>query len=131
MKNPRRRNLTLTRTGKEEEDEKPEEKEPDAYEDPYAGFAPQQGMDAEMAARYGLPPGQGAQGQRRPLAQAPKPRRPQLKFSEQGRWDRKTRGRYQVQASSGGGSVGSVVVRKNHRAYIDTEGMTLVFKRVW
>ncbi|MDB4795210.1 CvpA family protein [Verrucomicrobia bacterium] len=117
--------------GKEEEDEKPEEKEPDAYEDPYAGFAPQQGMDAEMAARYGLPPGQGAQGQRRPLAQAPKPRRPQLKFSEQGRWDRKTRGRYQVQASSGGGSVGSVVVRKNHRAYIDTEGMTLVFKRVW
>jgi hypothetical protein len=116
--------------GKEEEDEKPEEKEPDAYEDPYAGFAPQQGMDAEMAARYGLPPGQGAQGQRRPQAQAPKPRRPQLKFSG-GRWDRKSRGRYQVQASSGGGSVGSVVVRKNHRAYIDAGGLTLVFKRVW
>jgi hypothetical protein len=26
---------------------------------------------------------------------------------------------------------GTIVVRKNHRAYFDAMGLTLVFKRVW
>jgi hypothetical protein len=123
---------TYTVTGaKNQEEEQAAEPERDELEDMYADFAatsgvPQQGMDADMRARYGLPPVQGDGG--RPQAQASKPRGPKFDFSGEGRWERKTRGRYQTQSSLG---EGSVVVRKNHRAYIDTSGTTLVFKRVW
>ena len=113
------------------EEEKTQEPERDELEDMYAGFAAtsgsQQGMDADMRARYGLPPVQGGP-QGRPQVQAPKPRAPKVEFSGEGRWERKTRGRYQTQNKFG---EGSVVVRKNHRAYIDVQGTTFVFKRVW
>lgn len=117
---------------KPEEEEKTQEPEQDDLGAMYDNFAAtsgsQQGMDNDMRARYGLPPTQGGQPQRRPQAQAPKPSGPKIEFSGEGRWERKTRGRYQVQSKFG---EGSVVVKKNHRAYIDANGTTLVFKRVW
>lgn len=114
------------------EEEKEPEPEQDDLTNMYNEFARtsggQPGMSPDMAARYGLPPTQGAQAQRRPQAQPPTVRKPKVEFSGEGRWERKTRGRYQIQSQFG---EGSVVVRKNHRAYIDANGTTLVFKRVW
>ena len=123
---------TYTISGKSAPAEEAPEDDPNDFDDPYAGFAQPSGaaagMTPEMAASYGLNPPPGSQQQRRPQAQAPKPRGPQFEFTGEGRWERKTRGRYQI---SGGNGQGSVVVRKNHRAYIEAKGTMLVFKRVW
>ena len=104
-------------------EEEPEEPQADPN-DPYAGFGgdPYGGLDP----RYNIQPQQNQQ----PAQTQPKPQRakPSFQLSGDGRWERKTRGRYDIQGWS---HPGSVVVRKNHRAYVDFRGRTLVFKRVW
>ena len=118
----------------EAEETAPEEDPDDIYAEfrprggPQGGPQGGPGMSPEERARYGLPPLQGGPRQGRPQTQAPKPRGPKIEFTGEGRWERKARGRYEISSANGGGSV---VVRKNHRAYIDAKGTKLVFKRVW
>jgi hypothetical protein len=108
------------------EEPEPEAEEPGHYNDPYGGAGPGAGMDADMQARYGLAPAQGA---RRAQAKPAKPKSP-IQFDGPGTWERKARGRYDFRM--GGKRIsGTIVVRKNHRAYFDAMGLTLVFKRVW
>ena len=84
-------------------------------------------MDAAMAARYGLPTPQ-AQPRQRPRREAEADKGPEIGFKGDGRWKRSTRGRYQMTAGS---ETAPAVVKKNHRVYISTEGLTLVFGRVY
>lgn len=121
---------TLTINGPQaaqEEEEAPEENNPD---DPYAAFNSDDPYG--MGGRYnpqGGPQG-GPQAQQAVEPEEPKGPEFSLDFSERLQWDGISRGRYTI-TDSNSGEVNDVTVRKNHRAYIQSRVMTMVFKRVW
>ena len=117
---------TLTVSGPQQAEPEEEPEEEPAFDDPYGlGNDPYQGMDS----RY-RPQGGGAAA----VAQQPQPEPEKPiytpEFSENAQWENISRGRYSI--SERGSNVKSdVIVKKNHRAYITSQRMTLVFKRVW
>jgi len=116
---------TLTLNGPQQAEPEEEPEEEPAFNDPYGlGNDPYQGMDS----RY-RPQGAGAAA----AAQQPQPepRKPtiNLEFSGTAQWDNISRGRYTI--TSPEGEKNDVIVKKNHRAYITSRRMTMVFKRVW
>lgn len=116
--------LTVSGPQQAEKEEAPEE-EP-AFNDPYGlGNDPYQGMDS----RYRPQGGAAAAQQQRQQAE---PEKPTItpEFSDNAQWENISRGRYTI-SERGSNDKSDVIVKKNHRAYITSKRMTLVFKRVW
>ncbi|MCS1412100.1 MAG: hypothetical protein M2R45_05303 [Verrucomicrobia subdivision 3 bacterium] len=118
----------------EPEREKPEDgfgDEQAAFNNPYEGMSTPS-MSPEMAARYGLWPGQRHGG---PVpAVAPKkkePRTPRIQIDSDGSWKRTAPERYALELNNAEGhKLVKAWIRKN-RLFIDIEGMDLVFSRVY
>ena len=91
------------------------------------GFGGQPSMSPEMAARYGLGGGRGGQAQR-PAAQAARPKlKPTISIGGEGSWERTAPGRYLLDID---GKNAQANFNKN-RLLIKTQGMSLVFSRVY
>jgi hypothetical protein len=115
---------TLAVSGPQQAEPEEAPQEEPAFDDPYGG------MDSRYFPQGGAPgAAAAAQQQRQQQQQAAKPSYTP-EFTEGAQWENISRGRYTI-SDRGSNDKSDVVVKKNHRAYITSKRMTLVFKRVW